>query len=142
MLSVALLSTLLSLPLSLAPGSVQLDADDLGQGFGASAAQLVSAVSELEELGLPVRLELTLLHADGTAASDASILAAWRDQRSLLHADPEGRVLLSLDGGRLDTLQLALPQGLRAEIEIPWIDELGYDADCRNSDALLIAAGC
>ena len=119
-----------------------LDTDDLGLGFGASAVQLVSAVEELEDLGLPVRIELKLMHADGSVATDASVLAAWRDQRMLLEADAEGRVVLPLDQGRLDTLQLALPQGLRAEIEIPWIDELGYDADCRNTEAVLIVAGC
>lgn len=137
-----LLSALLSLPLPLAPGSVHLDADDLGLGFGASATQLVSAVAELEELGLPVRVELHLALPDGSVATDGSVLAAWGDERILLTADADGRVSLPLDDGRLDTLELILPQGLHAEIAIPWIDELGLEADCQTSAAVLIAAGC
>ena len=142
MMLVAVLSTLLSLPMPLAPGAQALDADDFGRGFGASAQQLVNAIDELEELGLPVRLELTLEHADGKAATEASVLAVWRGDRQLLQADEFGRVLLPLADARLDTLQLSLPEGLRAQIAIPWIDELGYAAECPDSETLLRASGC
>lgn len=142
MMLVAVLSTLLSLPLPMVPGASALDADDFARGFGASAEQLVNAIGELEALGLPVRLELTLEQADGALATDAKVLAAWRGERSLLQADAEGRVRLSLDDHRLDTLQLQLPEGTRAEIAIPWLDELGFAADCPDSETLLRAAGC
>jgi len=142
MLHLVVLSTLLSLPLPLVTGANQFDADDFARGFGSSAEKLVSAIDELQELGLPVRIELKLAHPDGAAATGVRVLAAWRDERSLLEADEEGRVVLALDGDRLDTLQLAIPKGLRAEIAIPWIDELGFAADCPNSTPVLIAAGC
>ncbi len=142
MLHLVVLSTLLSLPLPLVSGATQFDADDFARGFGSSAERLVSAIDELEELGLPVRIELKLEGPNGELAANIEVLAAWRNERSLLVADEDGSVSLALDGGRLDTLQLAIPEGLRAEISIPWIDELGFTADCPNATPVLIATGC
>lgn len=142
MMLAALLSTLLSLPLSPTLSAPTLDVGDLARGFGASVEQLVNAIGELEELGLPVRLELSLEGLEGQAPEQGAVVVSWRGEATVLRADEGGQVVLSLDKHRLDTLEIRLPPDLRAEIHIPWIDELGLAADCPNSEALLRAAGC
>lgn len=142
MWNAALLATLLTLAPSLSPDSDRYGAEELARGFGASPQRLVQAVGELEQLGLPVSLELRLLDAEGRPAAGRSFTAAWLEDQTSLLTDAQGRARLSLSADRLDTLQLELPRGLGAELDIDYLEELGLAARCPTQPAVLRAAGC
>lgn len=142
MLNAALLATLIALVPVVGTDSVRYGSEELARGFGARPERLVRAVGELEKLGLPVSLGLRLVDAEGRPAADRELTASWLEDGTGLRTDAEGRATLRLDARRLDTLQLDLPRGLGAELEIDYLGEVGLTARCPTQPAVLKAAGC
>ena len=142
MLSAALLTTMLTLTPALNADSQRYGAEELARGFGASPERLVQAVGELEELGLPVVLDLRLIDDQGRPAAQRAFSASWLEDRTGLRTDAEGRASLRIDARRLDSLQLELPLGLGAELAIDYLEEIGLPARCPSQPATVRAAGC
>jgi len=142
MLNAALLAALLAITPAHASDSVRVGTEDLARGFGQPTERLVKAVGQLEELGLPVQMQLRLSQADGRPAAGTALTAAWLKDSQVLKTDAEGRATLRLDASRLDTLELSLPAGLRAEVGIDYLDAVGLKAYCPETGALVRAAGC
>jgi hypothetical protein len=142
MLNAALLATLIALVPAPGVDSARYGAEELARGFGATPERLAQAVGQLEELGLPVNLGLRLVDAEGRPAADRELTATWLEDRTGLRTDAEGRATLRLHADRLDTLQLELPPGVGAELQIDYLGDVGLTARCPTQPAVLKAAGC